>query len=52
MSVTTMKTPDFFDTVPAIVVADPLAKALGAADGGVIDYRSPATRARRWPVPG
>lgn len=34
-----MKTPAFFDTVPPIVVVDPLAEALGAADGGVIEYR-------------
>lgn len=36
---TSMKTPDFFDSVPTIVVADPLAQALGAADGGLIEYR-------------
>lgn len=34
-----MKTPTFFDAVPAITVADPLAEALGAADGGLIEYR-------------
>ncbi|HEX5685302.1 MAG TPA: hypothetical protein VFY73_14865 [Ideonella sp.] len=34
-----MKTPAFFDAVPAIVVVDPLAEALGAAEGGVIEYR-------------
>ena len=34
-----MKTPAFFDAVPAITVADPLAEALGAADGGLIEYR-------------
>lgn len=34
-----MKTPAFFDAVPAILVADPLAEALGAADGGLIEYR-------------
>jgi hypothetical protein len=34
-----MQTPAFFDAVPAIVVADPLAEALGAAAGGVIEYR-------------
>jgi hypothetical protein len=34
-----MQTPAFFDAVPAIVVVDPLAEALGAADGGVIEYR-------------
>jgi hypothetical protein len=34
-----MHTPAFFDDVPTIVVVDPLAEALGAADGGVIEYR-------------
>ncbi|HSB25933.1 MAG TPA: hypothetical protein VLE94_22760 [Burkholderiaceae bacterium] len=34
-----MNTPAFFDAVPAIVVIDPLAEMLGAADGGVIEYR-------------
>lgn len=34
-----MHTPAFFDAVPAIVVADPLAEMLGAAEGGLIDYR-------------
>jgi hypothetical protein len=34
-----MKTPAFFDAAPAIVVADPLAEALGAAEGGLIEYR-------------
>ena len=34
-----MKIPAFFDAAPAIVVADPLAEALGAAEGGVIEYR-------------
>lgn len=34
-----MKTPDYFDAVPAIVVADPLADMLGAAEGGLIEYR-------------
>ena len=36
---TSMKTPAFFGAVAAIVVADPLAEALGAADGGLIEYR-------------
>jgi len=36
---TGMKTPAFFDAVPAITVADPLAQTLGAADGGLIEYR-------------
>lgn len=34
-----MKTPAFFDAVPVIVVADPLAETLGAAEGGLIEYR-------------
>ena len=34
-----MKTPAFFDAVPAITVADPLAEALGAAEDGLIEYR-------------
>lgn len=34
-----MRTPDFFDAVPTITVVDPLADALGAAEGGVIEYR-------------
>lgn len=32
-------TPAFFDAVPPIVVADPLAEMLGAAEGGLIEYR-------------
>jgi hypothetical protein len=36
---TGMKTPAFFDAVAAITVADPLADALGAAEGGLIEYR-------------
>jgi hypothetical protein len=36
---TMMQTPAFFDDAPAIVVVDPLAEALGAAHGGVIEYR-------------
>ena len=31
--------PDFFAAVPAIVVADPLAALLGAAEGGRFEYR-------------
>lgn len=34
-----MRTPAFFDAAPAIVVADPLAEMLGAAEGGLIEYR-------------
>jgi hypothetical protein len=36
---TSMKIPAFFDAVPTITVADPLAEALGAAEGGLIEYR-------------
>jgi hypothetical protein len=36
---TGMKTPDFFDAVPPIVLVDPLARALGAAEGGIVEYR-------------
>lgn len=35
----TMHTPAFFDAAPTITVVDPLAEALGAAEGGVIEYR-------------
>jgi hypothetical protein len=35
----TMRSPAFFDTVPAIAVHDPLAALLGAADGGRFEYR-------------
>jgi len=34
-----MHTPAFFDAVPAIVVADPLAETLGTAEGGLLEYR-------------
>jgi len=34
-----MKTPAFFDAVPPIIVVDPLAEALGAAEDGIIEYR-------------
>ncbi len=34
-----MAFPDFFDSVPGIVLRDPLADLLAAADGGVIEYR-------------
>lgn len=34
-----MRMPEFFDTAPSITVIDPLAEALGAADGGVMEYR-------------
>src|SRR5574337_723501 len=35
----TMHTPAFFDAAPTITAVDPLAEALGAAEGGVIEYR-------------
>ena len=35
----TMQTPAFFASVPSIVVVDPLAEALGAAEAGVIEYQ-------------
>lgn len=31
--------PDFFDEIPSFVVRDPLAEFLGAAEGGLIEYR-------------
>lgn len=34
-----MQTPDFFEEVPTIVLCDALAETLGAATGGVIEYR-------------
>ncbi len=34
-----MQMPAFFDAVPAILVTDPLAETLGAAEGGLIEYR-------------
>ena len=34
-----MHPPAFFDVAPAIVVTDPLAGTLGAAEGGLIEYR-------------
>lgn len=34
-----MRFPAFFDEIPAFTVRDPLAEFLGAADGGLIDYR-------------
>lgn len=33
-----MSYPDFFDQVPVITLCDPLAEALGAAEGGIMDY--------------
>src|SRR5690606_3387946 len=36
---TSMQTPQFFDEVPPIVVVDPLAEFLGAADDGLFEYR-------------
>lgn len=34
----TMRLPEFFDAAPRITVRDPLARFLGAADDGVIEY--------------
>lgn len=39
MTMPAMMTPAFFDAVPAITVVDPLAETLGAAEGGLIEYR-------------
>ena len=33
-----MQSPSFFDAVPPLVVRDPLAETLGAADDGIIEY--------------
>ncbi len=33
-----MQTPAFFESVPSIVVVDPLAEAQGASEAGVIEY--------------
>ncbi|MBX3647107.1 MAG: hypothetical protein KF853_07100 [Rhodocyclaceae bacterium] len=34
-----MRYPDFFDEAPSITMYDPLAKFLGAVEGGIIEYR-------------
>lgn len=34
-----MRYPDFFDEAPRITMFDPLAKFLGAAEGGIFEYR-------------
>lgn len=34
-----MSYPDFFDAVPTITLFDPLAEFLGAAEGGLLEYR-------------
>lgn len=34
-----MQSPDFFADIPAITLRDPLAELLGAAQGGLIEYR-------------
>ena len=39
MKVAATQTPAFFDAVPVIVMVDPLAEALGAVEGGLIEYR-------------
>jgi hypothetical protein len=33
-----MKTPDFFTLIPPIIMADPLAEVLGAAENGILEY--------------
>ena len=38
-NVAAVRLPGFFDAVPAIVVVDPLAALLGAAEGGHLEYR-------------
>lgn len=34
-----MRYPDFFDQAPSITMFDPLARFLGAAEGGIFEYR-------------
>jgi hypothetical protein len=34
-----MAFPDWYDSIPPLVLYDPLAERLGAAEGGLIDYR-------------
>ena len=34
-----MRYPDFYDEAPRITLYDPLAKFLGAAEGGILEYR-------------
>ena len=34
-----MAFPEFFAHVPTVTLRDPLAELLGAADGGLIEYR-------------
>lgn len=34
-----MRAPDFFAEVPALTLHDPLAELLGAAEGGIVEYR-------------
>ena len=34
-----MSLPTFFARIPGITLRDPLAELLGAAEGGLIDYR-------------
>lgn len=36
---TRMNTPAYYDAVPTITVTDPLADLLGAAEGGLLEYR-------------
>ena len=35
----TMNTPAYYDSVPAILMMDPLARTLGSAEDGLIEYR-------------
>lgn len=34
-----MKLPEFFNEIPPVVLRDPLAELLGAAEGGLLEYR-------------
>lgn len=34
-----MRYPDFYDHAPSVTMYDPLAKFLGAAEGGILEYR-------------
>ena len=53
-----MDHPAFFDEAPRILVRDPLADLLGAAAGGLLEYRYldavrlAATPAPPWPAHG
>ena len=53
-----MAFPEFFARVPAVTLRDPLAELLGAAEGGLIEYRFAdavkltVIRVRPSPAPG